>query len=127
LIQINAAALAACELELTRRGQVLQSGEKGESQMTTRDAYVKKLKEQLDRWNAEIGKFEAKSREPLAQMKETYARQLKELRDQRAALQRQMAEMQKASEQAWTHMQAGAEKAWKALDESFKKAWSDFK
>jgi len=30
-----------------------------EGSMTARDAYVRKLKEQLDRWNAEISKLDA--------------------------------------------------------------------
>jgi len=95
--------------------------------MITRDAYVKKLKEQLDRWNADISKLEAKAKQPLAGMKDAYERQLKDLHAQRNALQRQKGEIQKASESAWNHLQAGADKAWKAMEESFRKAWSDFK
>ena len=95
--------------------------------MATRDAYVKKLKEQLDRWNADISKLEAKSNQSVVGMREVYERQIKDLHAQRNALQRQMAEIQKASESAWNHLQAGADKAWKAMEESFRKAWSDFK
>lgn len=91
-----------------------------------RDAYVKKLKEQLDRWNTEIDRLEAKGKQPAAQMKEAYSRQLKLVRDQRTQLQRQMTEMEKAGEHAWAHLQAGVEKAWKALDDGLRKAWSEF-
>jgi predicted nucleic acid-binding Zn-ribbon protein len=95
--------------------------------MISRDAYVKKLKEQIDRWNADISKFEVKARQPLAGMKEAYEKQLKELREQRNALQQQMVEIQKAGEHAWDHLQGGADKAWKAMEESFRRAWSSFK
>jgi len=95
--------------------------------MTARDAYARKLKEQLDRWNAEIAKLEAKAKQPLANMKEAYEKQLKELRGRRNVMQQQMAEIQKVGDHAWDHLREGADKAWKAMDESFKKAWSVFK
>jgi regulator of protease activity HflC (stomatin/prohibitin superfamily) len=95
--------------------------------MITRDAYVKKLKDQLDRWNAEISKLEAKAKQPLAGMKDVYEKQMKELRAQRSAMQQKTAEIQKAGDQAWDHLRKGADTAWKAMEESFKKAWSAFK
>ena len=95
--------------------------------MTARDAYIKKFKEQLDRWNADISKLEAKAKQPLAGMKETYEKQLKEVRERRNALQQQMAEIQKAGDHAWDHLREGADKAWKAMEESVKKTWSIFK
>ena len=51
--------------------------------MTARDSYARKLKDQLDRWNAELSKLEAKAKQPLAGMKDTYEKQLKELRGRR--------------------------------------------
>jgi len=95
--------------------------------MTARDVYVKKLKEQLDRWNADISKLEAKAKQPLVGMKEAYDKQLKELRERRNLLQQQMADIQKAGDQAWDQLREGSDKAWKAMEESLKKAWSVFK
>jgi predicted nucleic acid-binding Zn-ribbon protein len=95
--------------------------------MTARDTYIKKLKEQLDRWNADISKLEAKAKQPLVGMKEAYEKQLKDVRERRNALQQQMAEIQKAGDQAWDHLREGSDKAWKAMEESVKKAWSVFK
>jgi len=95
--------------------------------MTARDAYVRKLREQLDRWNAELSKLEAKAKQPLAGMKEAYEKQLKELRERRNVMQQQMADIQKAGDHAWDHLRASADTAWKAMEESFKKAWSVFK
>jgi hypothetical protein len=95
--------------------------------MTARDAYVRKLKDQLDRWNAELLKLETKAKQPLVGMKDAYEKQLKELRGRRNAMQQQMAEMQKAGDHAWDHLRESADKARKAMEESFKKAWSVFK
>jgi hypothetical protein len=95
--------------------------------MTARDAYVRKLKEQLDLWNAELSKLEAKAKRPLAGMKDAYEKQLKELRGRCNVVQQQMAEIQKAGDHAWVQLREGADAAWKAMDESIKKAWSAFK
>ncbi|MGH7969363.1 MAG: hypothetical protein ACREIC_11615 [Limisphaerales bacterium] len=95
--------------------------------MTSRDIYVKKLKAQLDLWNAEISKLEAKTKQPVSGMKESYEKQLKVLRDQRNAMQQKATEIQKAGDQAWDHLRLGADKAWKAMEESVKIAWSVFK
>ena len=95
--------------------------------MITRDDYVKKLKTQLDRLNADISKLEAKAKQPIVGMKEAYEKQLKELRERRNALQQKVTEMQKVGDQAWDHLREGADTAWKAMEESLKKAWSVFK
>lgn len=94
--------------------------------MTARDAYVRKLKDQLDRWNAELSKLETKARQPLTGMKDAYEKQLKELRGRRNAMQQQMAEIQKAGDHAWDHLRKSSDEAWKAMEESIKKAWSVF-
>jgi hypothetical protein len=95
--------------------------------MTARDAYIRKLKEQLDRWNVDIAKLEAKAKQPLTGMKEAYEQQLKDLRQRRNVLQHQMAEIQKASDHAWDQLKEGADKAWKAMEESVNKALSRFR
>jgi hypothetical protein len=95
--------------------------------MTARDSYARKLKDQLDRWNAELSKLEAKAKQPLVGMKDTYEKQLKELRGRRNVVQRKMEEIQKAGDHAWDQLREGADAAWKAMEESIKKAWSVFK
>jgi hypothetical protein len=57
-----------------------------EESMTARDAYVRKLKEQLGRWNAEIAKLDVKAKQPLASVKDAYEKQLKDLRGRRNAM-----------------------------------------
>jgi predicted nucleic acid-binding Zn-ribbon protein len=79
--------------------------------MTARDSYVRKLKEQLDRWNAELSKLESKAKQPLAGMKDAYEKQLKELRGRRNVVQQQMAEIQKAGDHAWDQLRESADTA----------------
>jgi frataxin-like iron-binding protein CyaY len=95
--------------------------------MTTKDDYIKKLKDQLERWNADISKLEAKTKGSVAEMKGVYEKQLKELHYRRNAMQKTVAEIQKASDQAWDHLRKGADTAWKTMAESIKKARSGFK
>jgi hypothetical protein len=42
----------------------------------TRDEYVAKLKSQIDNWNAEAAKWEAKAKDAQADMQAEYERQL---------------------------------------------------
>ncbi len=95
--------------------------------MTTREVYVKKLKDELERWNAEILKLEAKTKEPLVGIKDAYEKQLKELRQHRKAMHEMMTEIQTAGDQTWDRLKVGSDKAWKAMEESLKKARSIFK
>src|SRR6266481_6939411 len=88
-----------------------------EESMTARNAYVRKLKEQLDRWNAEISKLDVKAKQPLASVKDAYEKQLKELRGRRNAMQHQVGEIQKAGDHAWDHLREGADTARKAMEE----------
>ena len=53
--------------------------------MMNRDQYVQKMKEQLDQWNAEAAKWEAKAQEAQASMKAEYEKQLNTLNSRRDA------------------------------------------
>ena len=46
--------------------------------MLNRDEYVAKLKGQLDQWNAEAAKWEAKAKDAQAGMQAEYAKQLEQ-------------------------------------------------
>ena len=51
--------------------------------MSTRDAYVEKMKANLDAWNASIDNLEAKARVAEADAQNTYNEQIEALRKQR--------------------------------------------
>jgi hypothetical protein len=94
--------------------------------MMNRDEYVQKLKSQLDQWNAESKKWEAKAKEAQATMKGEYEKQLKTLHSRRDEAMYQLKLLQGASTDAWQEMMKGADQAWKNMHEAFSKARSHF-
>lgn len=95
--------------------------------MTSRDEYLEKFKANLDEWNAEISKLEARAREAQADAKIQYEKQLASLREMRDDAQEKFMEMQNATTEAWDAMLKGTEKAWQAWVGAFEEARSKFK
>ncbi|MFZ1910627.1 MAG: hypothetical protein WAU52_16250 [Burkholderiales bacterium] len=94
--------------------------------MSSREEYVQKMKAQLDQWNAEVAKWEEKTKAAQAGMKAQYEAQLEALRSQRDKATYQLHQVQVASTDAWMDMMKGADAAWKAMGEAFLKARSHF-
>jgi hypothetical protein len=94
--------------------------------MMSRDAYVQKMKDQLDHWNAEAAKWEAKAKEAQASMKAEYEKQLNLLHSRRDEAMYQLKLMQGASASAWEDMIKGTDQAVKAMQEAFNHARSHF-
>ena len=94
--------------------------------MMNRDEYVQKLKTQLDQWNAEAEKWEAKAKEAQSHMKAEYEKQLATINSRRDEALYQMKRVQNASHDAWQDMMRGADEAWKNMQQAFDKARSHF-
>lgn len=94
--------------------------------MINRDEYVQKLKSQLDQWNAEAAKWEAKAKDAQATMKQEYEKQLGMLDSRRDEALYQLRLLQGASNDAWQDMMRGADQAWKNMHEAFNRARSHF-
>ncbi len=94
--------------------------------MSKRELYVEKLKAQLDEWNAEVTKWEAKTRGAQADMRKEYEKQLETFRHQRNQALEQMHKVQAASGDAWIDLVRGADDAWAKMREAFEKARSHF-
>ena len=94
--------------------------------MSNRDEYIAKLKAQLDQWNAEIAKWEAKAKEAQADMRIEADKQLDAYKRQRDEAVEQMRKMQAASGDAWRELIHGAEDAWAKMREAFERASSHF-
>jgi hypothetical protein len=91
-----------------------------------RDAYVQKLKSQLDHWNVEAARWEAQMREAQGRLRDEYARQLEQLKSRREEVLYQLRLLQNASAGAWSDMRRGADQAWKSMQEAFDRARSHF-
>lgn len=92
----------------------------------TRDEYVKQLKEQLDRWNGDVTKWEAQAKSAKADLKTRYEKQLEALRAQREQAQYNLRLLENASATAWSDFTAGADEAWKQMREGVAKARTHF-
>ncbi|MGZ5685254.1 MAG: sll1863 family stress response protein [Usitatibacter sp.] len=94
--------------------------------MKTRDDYVAKLKTQLDRWNADVAKWEAQADTAKADMKKQYAKQLEILWAQREVARYNLRLVEGASATAWTDLSKGADEAWARMREAIAAARSHF-
>lgn len=94
--------------------------------MTTRNEYVEHLKENLDKWNTDIARWEAKAKVARTDMQIEYEMQLEALRKHRDSAMEKMKEIQASSGEAWKDMVGGADAAWAAMREAFDKATSHF-
>ena len=83
-----------------------------------RDEYVRKLKEQIDQWNAQVAKWEAMSED----VKNKYLQQLDEVQVRREEAMAELKRIQGASADAWTQMMSGADTAFKEMREAFERA-----
>ena len=94
--------------------------------MTNRDEYVKKLKEQLDRWNAEVAAWEAQAKAAGKSARELYARELDVLKAQRELAMYNMRLLEGASATAWTELRKGADDAWERMQAAVSSARTHF-
>ena len=94
--------------------------------MMTRDEYVQKLKAQIDQWNAEAARWEAKAGEAQASMRAEYERQVAQFNARRDDALAELRRIQGASVDAWSEMMRGADAALKSMQEAFERARRSF-
>ena len=94
--------------------------------MSKREEYVLKMKNQLDRWNAEIAKWESKAGEVQVEARAEYDKGLNAVRAQRDSAMQQLHEVQSAAGDAWVEMAKGADDAWARMRDAFDKANARF-
>ena len=94
--------------------------------MSERDAYIEKAKAQLDQWNAEIDKLEAKARETSADGEIAYHETLQDLRTKRDTLEEKLQQTRESGDAAWSDVKAGVDAAWNSLSDAIQKAQSRF-
>jgi multidrug resistance efflux pump len=95
--------------------------------MGTRDEYLEKLKSQLDVWNGEVSKWEAKVKSAQAEIKPQYEQQLELMKQHRESAMYQMKLLQDAAGDAWMELARGADEAWATFREAVEKASGHFR
>ena len=91
-----------------------------------RGAYVQNLKAQIDRWNGEVAKLEARAKEAQAGAKAGYDAQLAQFRKRSEHAIDEMKRVQAASIDAWSQLARGADAALKSMQDAFEKARASF-
>ena len=94
--------------------------------MINRDEYVRKLKTQIDEWNAEAARWEDKARKAQAGTKAEYERQLESFRRRSEDAMSGLDRLQRAGADAWTEMMRGVEASVKSMQEAFERARRNF-
>jgi predicted nucleic acid-binding Zn-ribbon protein len=92
----------------------------------SRDEYVRKLKEQIDQWNAQAARWDAQMKAAQGRMRQEYAQQLDQIKGRRDEMLYQLKLLQNASAGAWEDLARGADQAWKGMQEAFDRARSHF-
>ncbi len=86
--------------------------------MANREEYVTKMKTQLDEWNAELAKLEAKLADASDATKERLAPYLENVREARDAAAKKLGELKDSGEASWDSLQGEVEHVWKTLKQS---------
>ncbi len=94
--------------------------------MSTRDEYVSKLHDQLDRWNAEMAKWEDQAKASQKTIKERCEKELNVLKANRELAMYNLRLLEGASAAAWTEFRKGADDAWGRMQNAIATARSHF-
>ena len=86
--------------------------------MATRDEYIKRMKGQLDEWNAEIDEIEARFDAASDATKAKLEPHLAKVREARDATISKLAEIKDAGEASWDKVEGEAEHLWKTFKQS---------
>jgi len=94
--------------------------------MSTRDEYVASLKNQLDLWNAEVGRWEARAAAAKDEARKRYAAQLERLDARREKALYALRLLENASAAAWADFRWCVDDAWDRMHDAMKEARSHF-
>ena len=94
--------------------------------MQNRDEMVATLKEQLDRWNADVTRWEGQAKAATAEARKRYAEDLKALQARREEALYNLKLLENASASAWSEFARGAEEAAVRMREAVAKARTHF-
>lgn len=95
--------------------------------MSKKEAYLQKLRAQLDEWDAEIQKLKASAQKATAELHIDYKEDIEKMRAKREIARKKLEELTHAGDEAWEDLKEGIEKAWKDLGDSIKSGVSRFK
>ena len=95
--------------------------------MLSKDEYVARMKQRLDKWSTEIDVLEAKVQATKEDGKEKYQEQLVALRAQRREGEEKLEALKSASESSWEQLKIETENVWEAFKDSMQAFKAHFK
>jgi outer membrane murein-binding lipoprotein Lpp len=90
--------------------------------MEDREAYIRKMKDQLRKLGARIDSLAAKAKAATADAKAEYERQLPALREKQRIAQQRLDELERAGGAAWEELKYGLESAFTDLSSALDRA-----
>lgn len=94
--------------------------------MSKRHEYLEKLKAQLEEWEYDIDRLEAKLEDAQGEAKVKMDKTIKELKVKQQDVQVKLKKIEEAAEDAWHDVKDGLELAWDSLKLGFLAAKSEF-
>ncbi|HVL00868.1 MAG TPA: hypothetical protein VM553_13695 [Dongiaceae bacterium] len=94
--------------------------------MSKRNEYLEKLKAQLEEWEYDINRLEARLDDAQDEAKVKLDKTIKELKVKQQDLQVRLKQLEGAAEDAWTDIKDGLEIAWDSVKMGFLAAKSEF-
>jgi len=88
--------------------------------MTDRNEFINSVKSQLDEWNGDIGKLEAKVDNASDETKQDLKNQLSKAYHARDAVVGKLRELEDSGDDAWHSVKGDVENAWGAFKDSVK-------
>ncbi len=89
--------------------------------MDKKDAYVEKLKAQLDLWKADIDKLEAKAKKATAEARVKYEERIDELRSKWDNTMDKLMDIENIDEYEWEDLKTEVDKIGESFFEEYKK------
>lgn len=87
--------------------------------MSKRDAYVAKIKRDIDQLNAKMTEIEAQAKEVRAEVRDKYMQQMDKLQASSQTAMAKLDEIRSASEESWQQLVADMERLRDAFTHSF--------
>lgn len=86
--------------------------------MASRDEFIAKIKDQLDEWNADIGKLEEKLAKAGDETRKELEPYMIKANEARETLTSKLSELKNSSEAGWESSKADVEHVWKTFRQS---------
>jgi DNA repair exonuclease SbcCD ATPase subunit len=94
--------------------------EEGTAVMMSKEEYENKLEEQLEEWSSRLSMLEIEAERQGGKDRSEHQRRIKEILDQKAALEEMIHELKNASGKKWIEIKDKVQKAQEDFEASFK-------